>query len=77
MIIETCPKCGHDLWSLMLTCNPPIPQKRCSNPDCDFCWTGPREEVVRMPFNPEDCVLSVLNSDLESLNNEVITTQTF
>lgn len=29
MIIETCPRCGADLVSLVLACNPPIPKKEC------------------------------------------------
>lgn len=49
MIIETCPKCGHDLLDLMLTTNPPIPKKECLN--CGWSWTGEREEVIRVPFD--------------------------
>lgn len=52
IIIETCPKCGHDLEHLVLTCNPPIPQKYC--PACGWSWTGKREEVVRVPFKEEN-----------------------
>lgn len=48
MIIETCPKCGHDLMQLMLACNPPIPKKECWN--CGWSWTGEAKEVVRVPF---------------------------
>lgn len=48
MIIETCPKCGHDLVNIMLTSNPPIPKKKCWN--CGWSWTGEPEEVVRVPF---------------------------
>lgn len=48
IIIETCPKCGHDLHDLMLASFPPIPKKECWN--CGWSWTGKREEVVRMPF---------------------------
>lgn len=47
-IIETCPKCGHDLTDLVLTTYPPIPQKKCFN--CGWEWTGKPEEVVRVPF---------------------------
>lgn len=48
IIIETCPKCGHDLTDLVLATYPPIPQKKCF--DCGWSWTGEREEVVRVPF---------------------------
>lgn len=47
-IIETCPKCGHDLIDIMLTSNPPIPRKECWN--CGWSWEGEQEEVVRVPF---------------------------
>ena len=52
-IIETCPKCGHDLVDLVLTTYPPIPQKKCFN--CGWEWTGEREEIVRVPFGGNTC----------------------
>ncbi len=48
IIIETCPKCGHDLVDIMLASYPPIPKKECWN--CGWSWTGEREEIVRVPF---------------------------
>lgn len=48
IIIETCPKCGHDLQDLMLASNPPIHKKECFN--CGWSWTGKSEQVVRVPF---------------------------
>lgn len=48
IIIETCPKCGHDLHDIMLASNPPIPQKECFN--CGWSWTGEPEQVIRQPF---------------------------
>ena len=48
IIIETCPKCGHDLIDLMIATYPPIPKKEC--PSCGWSWTGEPEEVVRVPF---------------------------
>lgn len=48
IIIETCPKCGHDLQNLMIATYPPIPRKECWN--CGWSWEGEREEVVRVPF---------------------------
>ena len=47
-IIETCPKCGHDLIDVMIATYPPIPRKECWN--CGWSWEGEREEVVRVPF---------------------------
>lgn len=48
VIIETCPKCGHDLTDLVICTYPPIPQKKCFN--CGWSWEGEREEVIRVPF---------------------------
>ena len=49
IIIETCPKCGHDLFDSVICTNPPIPKKECHN--CGWTWEGQREEVIRVPFN--------------------------
>lgn len=48
IIIETCPKCGHDLMDTIIATYPPIPKKECTS--CGWSWTGEREEVVRVPF---------------------------
>jgi hypothetical protein len=48
IIIETCPKCGHDLTDLVIATYPPIPHKKCFG--CGWEWTGEREEIVRVPF---------------------------
>ena len=48
IIIETCPRCGHDLRDLVIATYPPIPKKECWN--CGWSWTGKPAEVVRMPF---------------------------
>lgn len=48
IIIETCPKCGHDLMDVILPTNPPIPKKECCG--CGWSWTGTREQVLRVPF---------------------------
>lgn len=58
IIIETCPKCGHDLTNEVLCTYPPIPRKVCFN--CGWSWEGEREEVVRVPFGS-------LNSDVDTL----------
>ena len=66
IIIETCPKCGHDLVDIMLASYPPIPKKECWN--CGWSWKGKREEVVRVPFSgnkleatEDDCYKDFLN----------------
>ena len=49
IIIETCPKCGHDLRDEIICTFPPIPVKKCYN--CGWEWEGKREKVVRVPFD--------------------------
>lgn len=75
-IIETCPKCGHDLMQLMLACNPPTPKKECWN--CGWSWTGEPEEIVRVPFGGNAnnrTTITTLNGNantltaVETLNN--------
>lgn len=48
IIIEACPKCGHDLRDEIICTNPPIPRKVCHY--CGWSWEGQREEIVRVPF---------------------------
>lgn len=48
IIIEVCPKCGHDLYDTMICTNPPIPRKECLH--CGWVWEGKQEEIVRVPF---------------------------
>ena len=48
IIIETCPKCGHDLHDEVICTYPPIPRKVCYN--CGWSWEGEQEEVIRIPF---------------------------
>ena len=48
VIIETCPKCGHDLQDLIICTYPPIPRKECTH--CGWSWEGKRDQVVRVPF---------------------------
>ena len=48
IIVETCPKCGHDLRDEVICTYPPIPRKVCWN--CGWSWTGEREKIKRVPF---------------------------
>lgn len=74
-IIETCPKCGHDLTDLVLTTYPPIPQKKCFS--CGWEWTGEPEEVVRVPFggntytNTTDTVIINLKDYINTTTTDV------
>ena len=50
-IIETCPKCGHDISDIVLTCYPPKRGKMCTN--CGWTYTfDDDDQVIRMPFVP-------------------------
>lgn len=64
IIIETCPKCGHDLTDSVVCTNPPIPRKECCN--CGWYWEGQKEQVVRIPFNEMSNVpvITTLNTPL-------------
>lgn len=62
IIIETCPKCGHDLTDLVICTYPPIPQKKCFN--CGWSWEGEREEVIRVPFGGNSLEMASYNSYL-------------
>ena len=48
IIIETCPKCGHDLHDEVVCTYLPIPRKVCGN--CGWSWEGESEQIVRVPF---------------------------
>ena len=58
IIVETCPKCGHDLQDLVIATYPPIPKKECWN--CGWSWTGEPEEVIRMPFGGNNLIVDDL-----------------
>lgn len=58
IIIETCPKCGHDLMSEVICTYPPIPKKSC--PSCGWSWEGEREEIVRVPFGGNSLIIDDL-----------------
>lgn len=69
IIIETCPKCGHDLVDIMLASYPPIPKKECWN--CGWSWTGEREEVIRVPFGDNDSLQYAVNEIAEIKEEEI------
>ena len=48
IVVETCPKCGHDLHDVVICTYPPIPRKVCWN--CGWSWTGKPEKIKRVPF---------------------------
>ena len=48
IVVETCPKCGHDLHDEVICTYPPIPRKVCWN--CGWSWTGKPEKITRVPF---------------------------
>ena len=48
IVIETCPKCGHDLRDEVICTYQPIPRKVCWN--CGWSWTGEQEKITRVPF---------------------------
>lgn len=47
-IIETCPKCGHDLLDFIIAVMPPISRKECTY--CGWSWEGKPEDTIRVPF---------------------------
>lgn len=61
MIIYTCPECGHDLLSEVLTCMPPIYRDYC--PSCGWSHSK-QEEIVRVPFGGNNLEMSNDNSYL-------------
>ena len=77
IIIETCPKCGHDLVDEVLCTYPPIPKKSCWS--CGWSWTGEPEEVIRQPFGgnsfyPDDNHLLIGSKYDEEIINGLATT---
>ena len=54
IIIETCPRCGHDLSDTVICSNPPIPKKECIY--CGWAWEGEPDQVVRIPFRDNSVV---------------------
>lgn len=71
IVVETCPKCGHDLQNTVICTYPPIPRKVCSN--CGWSWTGKPEKIVRVSFGgnsmTEDTpTLTTTNTTIENIS---------
>lgn len=47
MIIEACPKCGHDLLNIQIATMPPINRKECNS--CGWKQESTPEPIVRIP----------------------------
>lgn len=58
IIIETCPKCGHDLMDEVICTYPPIPRKSC--PSCGWSWEGEPEQIMRVPFGGNSLIIDDL-----------------
>lgn len=71
IIIETCPKCGHDLQDLVIDTYPPIPQKQCLN--CGWSWIGEPEQVLKMPFGENGLDFQYENPTYIGLDTVIIT----
>lgn len=79
MIVEACPRCGANLVSFALTCDPPVPKKYC--PCCGWSWTGEPEEIVdlcqcdifykmrlnNMNYDLEAAIIHLINRDISVL----------
>ena len=71
IIVETCPKCGHDLQDVVVCTYPPIPRKVCWN--CGWSWTGEPEKITRVPFNgnsitDDTTTLTTTNTTTENIS---------
>lgn len=51
-LIETCPKCGHDLTDICYTVYPPIYGKQCFS--CGWRSEAEKEQVVRVPYKEKN-----------------------
>lgn len=69
MIIYTCPKCGHDLLSEVLTCMPPIHRDYC--PNCGWEHSK-QEEIKRIPFGGNSGVDTVYKDYIKILTDKLI-----
>lgn len=51
IVIETCPKCGHDLQDIVFCTDHPYISKKCY--ECGWRWYSKPEQIVRRPFMEE------------------------
>lgn len=49
ILIETCPKCGSDLFGSVICTYPPISRKEC--PSCGWSWESRPTDVIKVPFD--------------------------
>ena len=52
IVIETCPKCGADLFDYVITTFPPISAKECLR--CGWRWEDITNDITRIPFIPRE-----------------------
>ena len=81
IVVETCPKCGHDLHDVVICTYPPIPRKVCWN--CGWSWTGKPEKIRRVPFGGDtnnftdkdntSISWNVCSTDLDSIDIKTLT----
>ena len=56
VLIETCPECGYDLLTAVITTYPPIPVKQCYH--CGWRWEGKADDIQRVPFVNDGKILN-------------------
>ena len=54
IIIETCPRCGCDLYDTAVCTNPVIVKKECFKCGWSYSLAGDQEKVARIPFGVND-----------------------
>lgn len=51
IVIQICPKCGHDLTDVVYTSFPPIQGVQCFH--CGYQHFEPHKELIRVPYDPQ------------------------
>ena len=64
MIIETCPRCGSDLFASVIDTYPPINRMDC--PSCGWHWESEPELIERVPFNEKKYEASIVDETMKS-----------